>query len=326
MHSAKEGARHAGRAHEKWETQGGPPGMSLIALGEQVLNGLVLSMFYALAALGLAIIFGVLKIVNFAHGELYMIGGFAYYAVASAVGLPPPVAVLAAFAFLFALGMAIEWLLIRPVHEGRVERPDEYAIMITFGLAILLQNLMLSLFGPWTLRPPALFRGAVEIGELIVSGDRLAAAALGLVLIAFVIYLLRWTWAGKAIRAVSQDRETAAVVGVDDRLVGMLAFGLGSALAGAAGALMGPVFLVHPTMGVIPAIKAYVVVVIGGIGSVPGAIVGALLLGQVENLATVLIPDTTRAVAYKDAYGPVLLVLVLLLRPQGLFGERTRRL
>jgi branched-chain amino acid transport system permease protein len=327
MHSARVGARHVGRAHEKREKHRmGYSGMNLIALSEQVLNGLVLSVFYALAALGLAIIFGVLKIVNFAHGELYMIGGFAYYAVASAMGLPSPVAVLAAFAFLFALGIAIEWLLIRPVHEGRVERPDEYAIMVTFGLAILLQNLMLSLFGPWTLRPPALFRGAVEIGELIVSGDRLAAAALGLVLIAFVIYLLRWTWAGKAIRAVSQDRETAAVVGVDDRLVGMLAFGLGSALAGAAGALMGPVFLVHPTMGVIPAIKAYVVVVIGGMGSVPGAIVGALLLGQVENLATVLIPDTTRAVAYKDAYGLVLLVLVLLLRPQGLFGERTRRL
>jgi branched-chain amino acid transport system permease protein len=89
---------------------------------------------------------------------------------------------------------------------------------------------------------------------------------------------------------------------------------------------MGPVFLVHPIMGVIPAIKAYVIVVIGGMGSVPGAIVGALLLGQVENLATVLIPDTTRALAYKDAYGLVLLVLVLLLRPQGLFGERARRL
>src|SRR5918996_6424655 len=290
--------------------------MSTVALGEQVLNGLIIGAFYALAALGLSIIFGVLK----------MVGGFAYYVVAGALGLAPPLALIAAFVLLFVLGVAIEWLLIRPMHEGKVERPDEYAIMITFGLAILLQNLMLSLFGPWTRRPPALFRGAVEIGELIVSGDRLAAAALGLVLIAFVIYLLRWTWAGKAIRAVSQDRETAAVVGVDDRLVGMLAFGLGSALAGAAGALMGPVFLVHPTMGVIPAIKAYVVVVIGGMGSVPGAIVGALLLGQVENLATVLIPDTTRAVAYKDAYGLVLLVLVLLLRPQGLFGERTRRL
>jgi branched-chain amino acid transport system permease protein len=233
---------------------------------------------------------------------------------------------VAAFALLFLLGMAIEWLLIRPMHEGKVERPDEYAIMITFGLAILLQNLMLGVFGPWTQRPPALFRGRVEIGELVVSGDRLAAAALGALLIAVLVYLLRATLAGKAIRAVSQDRETAAVVGIDDRLVGMLAFGLGSALAGAAGALMGPVFLVYPTMGVIPVIKAYVVVVLGGLGSVPGAILGALLLGQVENLATVLIPDTTRAVAYKDAYGLVLLVLVLLLRPQGLFGERRRSL
>src|SRR5919106_1456196 len=232
------------------------PRMSLIALSEQVLNGLIISVFYALAALGLAIIFGVLKIVNFAHGELYAIGGFAYYGVASLLGLPPPVAVATACALLFVL----------------------------------------------------------------------AAAALGVALIACVIYLLGRTWAGKAIRAVSQDRETAAVVGVDARLVGMLAFGLGSALAGTAGALMGPVFLVHPTMGVIPAIKAYVIVVLGGMGSVPGAIVGALVLGQVENLATVLIPDTTRALAYKDAYGLVLLVLVLLLRPQGLFGERARRL
>jgi branched-chain amino acid transport system permease protein len=165
----------------------------------------------------------------------------------------------------------------------------------------------------------------VEIGELIISGDRLAAAAMGVVLICVIVYVLRYTWAGKAIRAVSQDRETAAVVGVDVGLTGMLAFGLGSALASAAGALMGPVFLVYPTMGVIPVIKAYVIVVLGGMGSVPGAILGAVILGEVENLATVLIPDTTRAVAYKDAYGLVLLVLVLLLRPQGLFGERTRR-
>lgn len=300
--------------------------MSLLALSEQLINGLIISVFYALAALGLSLIFGVLKIVNFAHGELYMVGGFAYYALASVLGLPPVGAIVMACAVLFVVGMGIERLLIRPVHEGKVERADEYAIMITFGLAILLQNLMLSVFGPWTKRPPAVFRGRVEIGELIISGDRLAAAALGVVLICVIVYALRYTWAGKAIRALSQDRETAAVVGVDVRLTGMLAFGLGSALAGAAGALIGPVFLVYPTMGVIPVIKAYVIVVLGGMGSVPGAILGAFILGEVENLATVMIPDTTRAVAYKDAYGLVLLVLVLLLRPQGLFGERTRRL
>lgn len=299
--------------------------MSLLALTEQVINGLIIGAFYALTALGLSLIFGVLKIVNFAHGELYMVGGFAYYVLASLLGLPPVGAIVVACAVLFVVGIAIERLLIRPIHEGKVERADEYAIMITFGLAILIQNLMLSVFGPWTKRPPAIFRGRVEIGELIVSGDRLTAAALGVVLICVIVYVVRYTWAGKAIRAVSQDRETAAVVGVDVGLTGMLAFGLGSALAGAAGALMGPVFLVYPTMGVIPVIKAYVIVVLGGMGSVPGAILGAFILGQVENLATVLIPDTTRAVAYKDAYGLVLLILVLLLRPQGLFGERTRK-
>ena len=299
--------------------------MSALALSEQVINGLIIGVFYALAAVGLSVVFGVLKIVNFAHGELYMIGGFAYYILTSTLGLPPVAAVVVASAVLFVVGVAIERLLIDPIYAGKVERVDEYAIMITFGLAILLQNLMLGIFGAWTKRPDAILRGRVEIGELFISGDRLSAAFVGIALIAVVVYVLGHSWAGKAIRAVSQDRETAAVVGVDVRVTGMLAFGLGSALAGAAGALMGPVFLVYPTMGVIPVIKAYVIVVLGGMGSVPGAILGALILGVVENLATVLIPDTTRALAYKDAYGLVLLVLVLLLRPQGLFGERTRR-
>jgi len=300
--------------------------MSWLALLEQVLNGLLIGVFYALTAVGLSLIFGVLKIVNFAHGELYMLGGFAYYVLVSLIGLPPVAALALAFAVLFAVGMLIEWLLVRPIHHGRVERADEYAIMITFGLAILLQNLMLAIFGPWTKRPEALFRGRIEIGELIVSGDRLAAAGAGVVIIAAVLYVLARTWSGKAIRAVSQDRGAAASVGIDPDRAGMFAFGLGSGLAGVAGALMGPVFLVQPTMGVIPVIKAYVIVVLGGLGSIPGAIVGALILGQVENLATVLIPDTTRALAYKDAYGLVLLVLVLLVRPHGLFGERVRSL
>ena len=299
--------------------------LTLPALAEQVVNGLVISAFYALTALGLSIIFGVLKIVNFAHGELYMVGGFAYYVAASLLGIPPVAAVVVACAVLFLLGIGLERLLIEPVYAGKVDRADEYAIMITFGLAILLQNLMLSVFGPWTLRPPAIFRGHVTIGELLIGGDRMAAAAVGVVLILLVLALLRYSWWGKAIRAVSQDRETAAVVGVNVDRTGMLAFGLGSALAGAAGALMAPIFLVYPTMGVIPVIKAYVIVVLGGLGSVPGAIIGALILGEAESLATVLIPDTTRALAYKDAYGLALLVLFLLARPQGLFGERSRR-
>ncbi len=299
--------------------------MSLVALGEQVLNGLIISIFYALTALGLSIIFGVLRIVNFAHGELYMLGGYAYYLLLASLGLPPVLGVAGAVVVLFCVGAALETSLVKPVYQGKVDRPDEYAIMITFALAIFLQNLALSVFGPWPQRPPPISRGSIEVGALIVSGDRLTAAVVGVLLIALVLVVLRYTWAGKAVRAVSQDRAAAEVMGVHVDRVSMFAFGVGAALAGAAGALIGPVFNVTPTMGVIPVVKAYVVVVLGGLGSIPGAIIGALLLGQVENLATVLIPDTTRALAYKDAYGLVLLVLVLLLRPQGLFGARERR-
>ncbi|QPC42948.1 branched-chain amino acid ABC transporter permease [Kaustia mangrovi] len=299
--------------------------MSLPAILEQAANGLIISSFYALAALGLAIIFGVLRIVNFAHGELYMLGGYAYFLAVSALGLPPVIAVVTAAFALAVIGAAIEWLLIRPVHTARVDRPDEYAIMITFALSILLLNLANSLFGPWPRRPEPLFRGRVEIGELIVSGDRLAAAGIAVVLIAALLMALRYSWAGRAVRAVSQNREAAAIFGISVSRVGMLAFALGAALAGLAGALMGPVFNVTPPMGVIPVIKAYVIVVLGGLGSIPGAIVGAVILGQVESFATVLIPDPSRALAYKDAYGLILIVAVLLLRPQGLFGTRERR-
>lgn len=299
--------------------------MSLIAIVEQALNGLVISTIYALTALGLSIIFGVLRIVNFAHGEIYMLGGYVYYCAVTLLGLPPLVGVATAALVLLAFGALLERQLLGPVHAGKVDRPDEYAIMTTFALSILLMNLANSLFGPWPQRPEPLFRGRVEVGELIVSGDRVAAAAAGVVLIVLVLLVLRYTWAGKAVRAISQDRAAAEIFGIDVKRYSMLAFGIGTALAAAAGALVGPVFNVTPTMGLIPVIKAYIVIVLGGLGSIPGAIVGALILGQVESFATILVPDTTRALAYKDAYGLVVLVLVLILRPQGLFGRAERR-
>jgi branched-chain amino acid transport system permease protein len=299
--------------------------MSLLEIGEQALNGLIISTFYALTALGLAIIFGVLRIVNFAHGELYMLGGYAAYLAVSVLGLPPVTGVIAAMAALLVFGGLIERMLIQPIYEGKIDRPDEYAIMITFALSVLLINLANSVFGPWPQRPAPIYRGRAEIGELIVSGDRLAAAGAAVILIVGVILVLRYTWMGRAVRAVSQDRAAAEIFGVDIDRTSMLAFGVGAALAGAAGALIGPVFNVTPPMGIIPSIKAYIVVVLGGLGSIPGALVGALILGQVESFATVLIPDTTRALAYKDAYGLIVLIAILLLRPQGLFGRKERR-
>lgn len=299
--------------------------MTLLAIAEQAINGLVVSSFYALTALGLAVIFGVLRIVNFAHGELYMLGGYAYFLAISALGLSPLSALVVAATALFITGMVIEWLLIRPIHEGKIDRPDEYAIMITFALSIFLINFANAIFGPWPQRPASLMQGRIEIGELVISGNRLAAAMVACALIAAVMLALRFTWAGKAVRAVSQDRLAAEIYGISVQRVGLLAFGVGAALAGLAGALIGPVFNVTPPMGVVPVIKAYIIVVLGGLGSLWGAIIGALILGQVETFATILIPDPSRALAYKDAYGLVVLVIVLLVRPQGLFGVKARR-
>ena len=213
--------------------------MSLIAIVEQALNGLILSVIYALTALGLSLIFGVLRIVNFAHGEVYMIGGYAYYCAVTLLGVPPVLGVATAGVALLAFGAALERGLLGPIHSGRVDRPDEYAIMTTFALSILLINLANAVFGPWPQRPEPIFRGRVEVGELIVSGDRLAAAGAGVVLIAATLAALRFTWAGKAVRAIAQDRGAAETFGVDVARASMLAFGTGAALAGAAGALGG---------------------------------------------------------------------------------------
>lgn len=299
--------------------------MSFVAIAEQAANGLIISTLYALVSLGIALIFGVLRIVNFAHGEFYMLGGYACYVAVTVLGLPPVFGVLAGVALLLAVGAGVERLLIRPIHQGKVDRPDEYAIMITFALSVLLLNLMTSAFGPWPQRPKAMIGGVVEIGPILIPGDRLAAALTGAAIILGFMAVLRWSWTGMAVRAVSQDRSAAQAFGINIDRVSTAAFAAGAGLAGAAGALIGPVFNVVPAMGVVPSIKAYVIVVLGGLGSVRGALVGALLLGQIESFAPLLIPDPARGMAYRDAYGLVVLILVLLLRPQGLFGRKERR-
>lgn len=291
----------------------------------QILNALVIGVIYALIASGLALIFGVLRLVNFAHGELYMVGGYLYYFLTIDFGAPPLLAIPLTVFLLFLLGLAVEWTLIRPADRTVVERRDEYVILITFALSIFLQNLFLALFGPWSRQPVSVLTGSLRVGDLVIGGDRLVASGMGVCLLGGLVYLLQCTLVGRALRAVSQHREGAAVVGINPTQMSALAFGVGAALAGGAGALIGPIFLVNSRMGLLPSIKAFVIVVLGGMGSVKGSIVGALILALVESLGSVLIPDPTRALAYKDAYGLLILVVVLLLRPQGLFGEWARR-
>ncbi len=292
----------------------------------QVVNGLIIGLLYALMASGLALIFSVLKLVNFAHGQFYMAGAFASYYLATLLGVPPLLSVLLAMLFVFVVGVVVHLLLLQPLYTGQVERKDEYAILMTFGLGILMQNLALALFGPWTKKPPDFAPGVTTLGPLTLDNDRLVVAGMATALMLGLLWVIGRTFVGRALQAVSQDRDAAAIVGINPHRMNRLAFGLGVGLAGGAGALIGPIFLVSPSMGILPGVKSFVIIVLGGMGSIPGAILGALLLGQIESLGSVYLLDPTRGLAYKNAFGVLLLALVLLVKPTGLFGQRHVRM
>ena len=289
-------------------------------------NGLVIGLIYALVASGLTLVFSVLKVVNFGHGALYMLGGYASYYVIAWLDVPPIVGVAGAMIALFLFGVLFELLVIAPMYTDKVERKDEYAIIVTFGLTILLTNLGLVVFGPFAKSPPSFWPGALIAGPLVLPYDRLIAAVVAILLLVGLTLFLKKTSLGQALDAVSQSRESAAVIGINPKRMYTIAFGLGSALAGGAGALIAPVFSLSPSMGELPAVQAFIIIVIGGMGSVGGSIAGGILLGLVQGLGVGYLPDPNRALAYTQAFGALLLVVTLLVRPTGLFGRSHLRL
>jgi branched-chain amino acid transport system permease protein len=184
----------------------------------------------------------------------------------------------------------------------------------------------MSVFGPWTKKSPDFISGITGIGIFTVDNNRLAVSGAALVIIVALLVIIGMTFVGKALRAVSQDRDASAIVGINPHRMNLLAFGIGVALAGGAGGLIGPIFLISPVMGILPGIKSFVIIVLGGMGSIKGAIIGSLLLGEIESLGSVFFLDPTRGLAYKNAFGVLLLAIVLLLKPTGLFGEKHVRM
>ncbi len=292
----------------------------------QVANGAVIGVIYALIAVGVTLIFSILKIVNFAHGDLYMLGGYCAYYVIEYLGFPPLLAMVVAMAALFVGAIVLERLVLTPLYSDATERKDEYGLIVTFGLAYFLRNTAVIAFGPFPLKPPSFVSGVQRIGNLIVTNDRLVAGGVGVALILGLLYFMRRTIWGQALDAVSQARDSAAIVGINARRFNSFAFGMGAALAAAAGALVAPIFSLAPDMGVLPNIHAYVIVILGGMGSVSGSIIAGILLGESENLFTAFFPDPTRAFAYTNAFGVLVLMIVLIVRPQGLFGRRHLRM
>lgn len=292
----------------------------------QATNGAVIGVIYALIAVGVTLIFSILKIVNFAHGDLYMLGGYCAYYVITLLGVPPLPALFVAMAAIFTFGVVLERLLLTPLYSERTERKDEYGIIVTFGLAFFLRNMALILFGPFPLKPPSFVPGVLRIGSLLVTNDRVFAGAVGLLLIFALLYFMNGTIWGQALDAVSQSRDSAAIVGINPRRFNSLAYAVGASLAAAAGALIAPIFSLAPDMGVLPNIQSYVIVILGGMGSVLGSIIAGLLLGESQGLFTAFFPDPTRALAYTNAFGVLVLMVVLIVRPTGIFGRRHVRM
>jgi len=294
-------------------------------VANQAANGLVIGSIYALMAVGLTLIYSVQGVISFAHGQFYMLGGYvSYYLLQLFVDMNPIVGVPAAGLVTMLIGFAFERLFLRPMHLGRVERAGEYAILITFGFGFFLQYTALAIVGPFSQKTGTyLEAGSLQVGGLTLIPNRLVAAAVGIVLIGLLLYLINRTWTGKALRAVSMDKQAAAVTGINPLTMNTLAFGIGTMLAGMSGAALIPVFTWVPWVGMTASTRSYVIIVLGGLGSIPGALVGGLVIGLVEALGAGCYPDPSKGAAYKTAFGLIIFALMLLLRPTGLFGRES---
>jgi branched-chain amino acid transport system permease protein len=290
---------------------------------EIVFTGLLMGSFYALMALGLTLIFGILKIVNFAHGEFFMIGAYAYTLLVVRAGMPQVPAIVTAVALGALAALLMERLLMRPLYTGVIgpgALRDEYAIIVTFGLSLFLINLSHQVLGPYPIKGPDLIGASrMELFGFFVSPHRLLASGLAALTLGLVVWLIRTTVWGKRVQAVAQNRFGASIAGIDHARVSALVLALSGGIVALSGALLSPLFHAYPDVGAFPAVKSFVVVVLGGMGSIPGSILGGLLLGVLENFGAIYV-----SYEYRDTFGFVILMLVLLLRPEGLFGERAR--
>ena len=294
--------------------------MDLHLFSQYLLSGIVIGAIYSLMALGITFIYSVMKMINWSMGEFYMIGSYVQYALlASLLGWDRwYLALPLAMASVFVLGLVVQRFLLRPMYVGGVERRDEYASVMTIALMVLFRNLAIVLGGPNQYAPRD-YAKPTTLLTLPLSGNRVVALVGALVLLGLFYVLVTRTWVGRALRGAAQNRIGIQTAGIDVLRLDMLAFGVGVAMAAAAGALLAPDFLVYPENGAISTFKGFEIIVIGGLGSILGSVVGGVLLGVIEALGSVFISP-----AYKDLYGFLLLIALLVLRPTGLFGERER--
>jgi len=283
---------------------------------QHCLNALMLGGTYALLGIGLTLIFGIMRVVNFTHGELYAFGAYMMYALVMRLGIDFFAALVLAMALGIVLGGAIELTLLRPLRSSDID----ITMLVMIGAWIVLQNseqlawtgVAQSIANPFPAEP-------LVFGSLSVSWNRVFVLLVAMFLISATYFLVNGTKLGRAMRATFQDRETAALMGVRIERVHTATFALGSGLAAASGALLGPIFVVTPTMGDLAATKAFAIVILGGLGNVVGATVGGFILAFAEEIGVAYISS-----GYRDAMGFLLIILILLVRPTGLIAQKER--
>jgi branched-chain amino acid transport system permease protein len=294
--------------------------IDLHLFSQYLIAGLIMGVLYCLMSLGINFIYGIMKVINWAMGEYYMIGSYLLYLLVTFfLGVNYWfVAVLLAAIAVFFLGAFVQVLLIKPMFTGAIGERGEYGTIVTIATAIFIRNLAVVIGGPYIYTPPD-YAGPTHIGPLPISGNTLVALIGALILLSLFYYLIKRTWVGRALQGVAQNRNGIQTSGVNILKFDMLAFGIGTALAAAAGALLAPVYLVYPTCGLVSSVRGFEIIVIAGLGSIWGVLVASLALGVVESLGAVFINP-----AFLDIYGFILLVIVLLIKPYGLFGKEER--
>ena len=276
-------------------------------LVQQLINGISLGSIYALIALGYTMIYGILKLINFAHGDIYMLGAYIGFVCTSILKLSFLPALIISMIGAALAGMIIERVAYRPMRNA-----PRIAILITaIGVSFFLENVMILFASPQPRTFPAVFTATVyHVGAWVVNSQQIVILVSALVLMVALTYIVNQTRAGKAMRAVSFDADAARLMGIDIDSTISMTFALGSALAAAGG---------DPLMGMVPGIKAFVAAVLGGIGIIPGAMLGGIILGVVEALVSGFISST-----FRDAAAFAILIIILLFKPQGLMGKNIR--
>lgn len=282
-----------------------------------LVSGISLGSIYALIALGYTMVYGIAKMLNFAHGDVIMVGAFVIYTVSTTWGLPPVVGVLISIVFCTLFGMLIEKVAYKPLRKA-----SSLAVLITaIGVSYLLQNAALLIFGSSTKS----FTSVVNIptlrlfdGKLIISGETIATIVVSVVIMVVLTLFINKTKPGRAMLAVAEDRGAAQLMGINVNATISLTFAIGSGLAAVAGALLCSAYpALSPTTGAMPGIKAFTAAVFGGIGSIPGAMIGGILLGVIENLSKGYI-----STQLSDAIVFAVLIIVLLVKPTGILGKK----